>query len=118
MLLSLCALALPILCHTAVHAHQEVFFIPLHPRCARISLNVWRLGLNLALRLQVGNKERESRSENMTIEEHLQESMESPAVRILGKLLAPSFPSDRRSTAKELTAFSEALHCPVKSQPR
>ena len=46
----------------------------------------------LAKCVQVGSQERsarEPRSENMTIEEHLQESMESPAVRILGMLLMP-----------------------------
>ncbi len=75
--------------------------ISLHPKNAGISLNVWHLGLNIALRLQVGNKERsrEPRSENMTIEEHLQESVESPAVRILGKLTAQSTHSGCRSTA-------------------
>ena len=52
-----------------------------------------RASPRLALWLQVANQERsakEPRSENMTIEEHLQESMESPAVRILGMLLISS----------------------------
>ena len=41
----------------------------------------------MVIRLQIGSNERAARGpvhQNMTIEEHLQQSMESPAVRILG----------------------------------
>lgn len=44
----------------------------------------------MVIRLQIGSDERAPRGpvhQNMTIEEHLQQSMESPAVRILGKPL-------------------------------
>ena len=44
----------------------------------------------MVIRLQIGSNERAARGpvhQNMTIEEHLQQSMESPAVRILGEPL-------------------------------
>lgn len=44
----------------------------------------------MVIRLQIGNNERVARGpvhQNTTIEEHLQQSMESPAVRILGEPL-------------------------------